>query len=143
MKMEYDSLIQKNTWTLVKLPKDQKLIKNKWIFRLKTKPNGSIDRFKARLVAKGCSQKAGVDYSETFSSVARFDSIRTLLSIATVKDYEVYQLNVKTAFLHGDLNEIIYMEQPEGLNDGSRQVCKLRGYAGLEAQKKPHFREFF
>lgn len=69
MKAEYDSLIQNNTWTLVNLHEDQKLIKSKWVFRLKVKPDESIDRFKARLVAKGCSQKTGVDYSETFCSM--------------------------------------------------------------------------
>jgi len=125
MKSEYDSLIRNKTWTLVTPPKDRQPIKNKWIFRLKTKPDGSIDRFKARLVVKGCHQKAGIDYQETFSPVAKSDSIRTLLSIAAVKDYEIYQLDVKTAFLHGDLNETIYMEQPEDFDDRLGKVCKL------------------
>lgn len=143
MKTEYDSLIQNNTWTLVDPPKDRKPVKNKWIFRLKTKPDGSVDRYKARLVAKGCSQKFGVDYLETFSPVAKFDSIRTLLSIAAVKDYEIYQLDIKTAFLHGDLRETIYMEQPEGFDDGSGKVCKLnKSLYGLKQASRQWYAKF-
>lgn len=143
MKAEYDSLIKNNTWTLVNLHEDQKPIKNKWVFRLKVKPDGSIDRFKARLVAKGCSQKAGVDYSETFSPVVRFDSVRTLLSIAAAKNYEVYQLDVKTAFLHGDLNETIFMEQPEDFDDKSGRVCKLnKSLYGLKQAPRQWYAKF-
>jgi hypothetical protein len=143
MKNEYDSLIQNDAWTLVDPPEDRKPIDNKWIFRLKTKPDGSIDRFKSRLVIKGCCQKAGIDYSETFSPVARLDSIQTLLSIAVAKDYEIYQLDVKTAFLHGDLNELIYMKQPEGFDDGSRRICKLnKSLYGLKQASKQWYTKF-
>lgn len=97
-----------------------------WIYRIKSTPNGSVNKYKARLVIKGCSQKAGIDYNETFSPVARFESIRILLSLAAVKDYEIVQFDIKTAFLYGDLNEEIFMTQPEGFENGSGQVCKLK-----------------
>lgn len=125
MREEMKSLVRNETWELVELPPDRRAIKNKWIFQFKTKTDRRINRFKARLVVKGCSRKANVDYSETFSPVARFESIR-ILSIACVNDYEVSQFDIKTAFLYGDLKEEIFMEQPEGFNDGSGRVCKLR-----------------
>lgn len=123
---ELKSLEQNKTWDLVELPSDRRAIKNKWIYKIKTKPDGTIDRYKARLVVKGCSQKANIDYTETFSPVARFESIRILISAACANDYEIYQFDIKTAFLYGDLEEDVYMEQPEGFNDGSGRVCKLR-----------------
>lgn len=126
MNEEMNSLIKNKTWDLVDLPPDRRAIKNKWIYRLKTKEDGSISRYKARLVIKGCSQKANIDYTETFSPVARFESIRILMSIACANDYEIYQFDIKAAFLYGDLKEDIFMKQPEGFNDGSNKVCKLR-----------------
>ena len=86
----------------------------KWVFKIKRHADGSIDRYKARLVAKGFSQKEGLDYKETFAPVAKFSSIRTLLALAAHQDYEVHQMDVKTAFLNGDLDVEIYMRQPEG-----------------------------
>lgn len=124
MTEELDSLKRNKTWTLVKAPEDRKPIRNKWVFRLKTKHDG-IDRYKARLVAKGCSQKPGIDFTETFSPVARFDSVRTLLAVAASKDFEIVQLDVKAAFLYGNLTETIYMEQPGGCNEGTNRVCLL------------------
>lgn len=123
MKEEMKSLTKNKTWELVNLPPDRRTIKNKWIYRLKT--DGNINRYKVRLVIKGCSQKINIDYNETFSPVARFESIRILMSIACANDYEIYQFDIKTAFLYGDLKEEIFMEQPEGFNDGSGKVCQL------------------
>lgn len=143
MSDEYNSLIQNDAWTLTTPSKDQKSIKHKWVFRLKTKPDGLIDRFKARLMVKGCSQKAGIDYLETFSPVARLDSIRTLLSIAAAKNYEILQLDVKTAFLHEDLEETIYMEQPKGFDDDSGRVCKLnKSLYGLKQAPRQWYAKF-
>ena len=111
---EMHSLTENKTWVLMKLPCGRQAIKCKWIYKIKQKSDGTIDRFKARLVAKGFSQKEGIDYHETYSPVVRYDSLRAILSCCATKDFEVIQLDVKTAFLHGDLNEELYMEQPRG-----------------------------
>ncbi|KAJ3651647.1 hypothetical protein Zmor_017672 [Zophobas morio] len=122
---ELESLAKNEVWELVELPANRRSIQNKWIFKIKTNPDGSINKYKARLVIKGCSQKAGIDYAETFSPVARFESVRVLLAIAAAKDYELFQIDVKTAFLYSELKEEIYMVQPDGFDDGSGRVCKL------------------
>jgi hypothetical protein len=120
-------------WKLVDLPPGKKLISNRWVLRVKTKADGSIDRFKARLVAKGYSQKQGIDYDETFSPVARFDTVRTVLSVAAAENLKLLQFDIKTAFLYGELQEEIYMKQPEGYDDGSGRICKLdRSLYGLK-----------
>jgi len=125
----------------VEAPKDRKPIRNKWVFRLKIKPDGSVDWYKARLVIKGCSQKPGIDFSETFSPVARFDSVRTLLAAA--KDFEIAQLDVKTAYLYGDLTETIYMEQPDGFNDDTNRVCLLnKSLYGLRQAPRQWYAKF-
>lgn len=99
---ELQSLTKNDTWTLVDLSKDRKAIQNKWVYRIKSNPDGTMNRYKARLVIKGCSQRAGIDYNKTFSPVARFESIRILLALAATKDYEIIQFDIKTAFLYGD-----------------------------------------
>ena len=129
MQEEIDSIKANDTFTLVPLPPARKAIGSKWVFKVKRHADGSIDRFKARLVAKGYSQQYGVDFTETFAPVARFSSLRAILAIAAAKDYEVHQMDVKTAFLNGDLDEDIYMEQPEGYRAGGSEahyVWKLR-----------------
>ena len=109
MEDELSSLKKNATYDLVKLPEGKRAIGCRWVFRIKRKIDGSIDRFKARLVAQGFSQKSGVDYFETFSPVARYDSIRAILSIASNKQMHLLQFDVKTAFLYGELSEEIYM----------------------------------
>jgi hypothetical protein len=132
---ELTSQAANHTWTLVKLPAARKAVGCKWVFDIKYNADGSINRFKARLVAKGCSQKEGVDFTETFAPVARMPSLRALLAIAAAQDLEIHQMDVKTAFLNGDLEEDIYMEQPPGfVAQGSQAnlVCKLnRSLYGL------------
>ena len=114
---EFDSLLTNHTWRLTHLPEGRKAIKCKWVFALKTKPDGSLDRFKARLVAKGCSQIPGVDFKETYSPIVKYDNIRLILAIAAAKDLEMRQFDIKTGFLHGGLEEEIYMNQIEGYED--------------------------
>lgn len=112
---EMESLEKNGTWDLVRLPRDKKPIRCKWVFKIKegVSPNGET-RYKARLVAEGYSQISGIDYNKVFSPVVKHSSIRTLLSIVAMNDFELEQLDVKTAFLHEELEEDIYMEQPEG-----------------------------
>lgn len=124
MHEEIESLNQNNTWILVDKPEGQKILNSRWIFKIKINPDGT-KRYKARLVIKGCSQIEGIDYTETFSPVVRFDTVRTMLSIAVKDDLILGQFDIKTAFLHGTLKENIYMRQPDGINDGSKKVCKL------------------
>lgn len=109
------SMIEKNqTWKLVQKPHDRNVIGVKWIFRTKLNPDGSVNKHKARLVVKGYAQIFGVDYSDTFAPMARLDTIRLLLAIAAQKGWQVFQMDVKLAFLNGFLQEEIYVEQPEG-----------------------------
>ena len=124
---EYSAHIKNNTWTLTNLPEGRKAIDCRWVFKVKYKADGSVERHKARLVAKGCSQKPGLDYEETFSPVAKYTSIRSLLAIANQLNLEVHQMDVSTAFLNGELEEEIYMSQPEGyVKEGEEGlVCKL------------------
>ena len=125
---EYESLLKNNTWDLVELPEGKNVVGCKWVFKVKRNADGSVSRYKARLVAQGYSQEAGLDYDEVFAPVARYSSIRSVLAIANKLDLEVHQMDVKTAFLNGDLENEIYMEQPEGYVDReqSEMVCKLR-----------------
>ncbi|GBN79837.1 Retrovirus-related Pol polyprotein from transposon TNT 1-94 [Araneus ventricosus] len=122
MKEEMDSLEANNIWELVNLPQDRKAIGSRWVYKIKKNADGTVQRFKARLVAKGFSQKVGVDFNETFSPVVRWDTIRTVLSVAAYKKLKLVQFDVKTAFLYGDLQEDIYMHQPQGFEDGTGQV---------------------
>jgi hypothetical protein len=108
---EFHSLMQNETWTLTHLPPRRKVVGCKWIFKIKLKFDGRIDIYKARLVAKGYSQVHGVDYHDTFSHVVKIIFIQMLMALAA-NDFDVHQMDVKTAFLNGYLQETIYMEQP-------------------------------
>ena len=128
MAEEMSNLYQNRTWELRELPSGRLAIKCEWIFKKKTQSDGTLDRLKARLVVKGCSQQEGVDYEETFAPVMKFATFRMLLSRAAMEDMEVHQVDVKTAFLHGDLDQEIFMHQPDGFKEKGKEhlVCRLQ-----------------
>ncbi|OUC47837.1 integrase core domain protein, partial [Trichinella nativa] len=130
---EISALHMNDTWILTDLPADRKTIQCKWVFKSKINSDGEVSKYKARLVAKGYSQRAEIDYFETFAPVVRYESVRTLLAIAADEDLEILQFDVKTAFLHGKIDELIFKEQPPCFNDRSGRVCKLqRALYGLK-----------
>ena len=110
MRDELDSMARNEVWELVDLPPGRKAIGNKWVFKVKRRADGSLDKFKARLVAKGYTQVEGVDYEKTFSPLVRLSSVRLLLVLVAHLDLELFQMDVKTAFLNGNLKEEIYMD---------------------------------
>ena len=99
----------------------------KWVYKVKRRPDGSVDRYKARLVARGFSQKYGIDFDETFSPVAKLTTVHVLITLAASKVWRLWQIDVKNAFLHGGIDKEIYMEQPHGFEDkhNPKYVCKL------------------
>ena len=127
MQNEMKSLYEHNVWELTDLPEGRKAVGSKWVFKVKHKADGSVERHKARLVAQGFSQKYGVGYDETFSPVVRFESIRAVIALAVEKGLKLHQMDVNTAFLHREQKEEIYMKQPEGfVTEGKEHlVCKL------------------
>ncbi|GLT65375.1 hypothetical protein SLA2020_378130 [Shorea laevis] len=142
MKLEFDALISNATWTLCPRPLQHNIIRNKWVFKVKKKADGSVERFKARLVAKGFDQQSGVDYTETFSPVIKPSTIRIILAVAVHLDWDIRQLDVSNAFLHGNLNEEVYMEQPQGFVDKGKPnlVCKLhKAIYGLKQAPRAWF----
>jgi len=114
---EIESILQNHTWELVDLPKGSNPLGYKWIFKEKQKADGSIDKYKARLVVKGFRQKEDLDYFDTYSPVTRITSIRVLIAIASILNLEIHLMDVKTAFLNGELEKEIYIEQPEGFQN--------------------------
>ncbi|GJU32999.1 retrotransposon protein, putative, ty1-copia subclass [Tanacetum coccineum] len=145
MNAEIQSMMDNMVWVLVDLPPGCKTVGSRWLFKKKTDMDGIVHVYKARLVAKGYTQLYGVDYEETFSPVADIRAIRILISIAAYYDYEIWQMDVKTAFLNGYLDEDIYMVQPEGFVDPNhpRKVCKLqRSIYGLKQASRSWNKRF-
>ncbi|KAM7494627.1 hypothetical protein LguiB_029236 [Lonicera macranthoides] len=128
MREEISALNKNSTWDLVPKPKDAELVTCKWVYKLKMKANGTIDRYKARLVAHGFSQQYGLDCEETFSPVAKMVTVRTIISLAANIGWKLWQLDVKNAFLYGELDRDIFMEQPQGFiyKDFPNHVCRLK-----------------
>ncbi len=129
---EMKSLQQLDVYELADLPKGQKLLKNKWVLKRKRSQEGLIERYKARLVAKGFTQTKGVDYDEVFAPVARHATLRALLALAAVEDLEIEQVDVKTAFLNGPLEEDLYMEAPPGYDFGGKVLKLKKALYGLK-----------
>ena len=127
MQSEYDALVKNKTCHLVPPQKGINVIGCKWVYKIKRKSDGSLDRYKARLVAKCFKQRYGIDYEDTFSPVVKAATIRVVLFIAISKGWSLRQLDVQNAFLHGLLEEEVYMEQPPGFVDPTKTkyVCKL------------------
>lgn len=128
MQEEIAALKRNQTWELVPKPRDVEPFSCKWVYKIKRRTDGSIERHKAHLVARGFSQQYGLDYDETFSPVAKLTTVRVLLALAANKDWDLWQMDVKNAFLHGDLDREIYMNQPMGFQSQGHPeyVCKLR-----------------
>jgi hypothetical protein len=128
MDAEMQSIIQNKTWVLSDLPKDHKAIGLKWVFKVKRDPDGKIVKHKVRLVAKGYPQIQGVDFDEVFAPVARLETVRTLLALAAQGEWEVHHMDVKSAFLNGELQEEVYVQQPPGYSDPKShgKVLKLK-----------------
>jgi len=125
--LEYNTLVENGTWEIVDLPPGEKAIGSGWVFKVKHNQDGSIERFKARLVAKGYSQRPGLDYNECFAPTFRPATLRIIMALAAVEDLELRSVDITSAFTNGDLDEEIYMKQPEGFHMGStNQVCRLR-----------------
>ncbi|CAJ2656182.1 unnamed protein product [Trifolium pratense] len=140
---EMKALEKNKTWSVMTLPDGKKTVGCKWVFTVKYNSDGSIERYKARLVAKGFTQTYGIDYSETFAPVAKLNTVRILLSLAANLDWPLHQLDVKNAFLNGDLEEV-YMDIPPGFEDkfGSN-VCKLnKSLYGLKQSPRAWFEKF-
>lgn len=112
MEEKMKALERNKTWEIVDLPKGKKLVGYKWVFTVKYKSDGSVGRYKARLVTKGYTQSYGIDYQETFAPITKMNSVRVFISLATNQGWPLLQFDVKNAFLHGDLEEEVYMENP-------------------------------
>uniref|UniRef100_A0A8R7UH22 Reverse transcriptase Ty1/copia-type domain-containing protein n=1 Tax=Triticum urartu TaxID=4572 RepID=A0A8R7UH22_TRIUA len=142
---EFNALIRNDTWSLVPCPAGVNVVTGKWIFRHKLHPDGTLARYKARWVVRGFTQQPGVDYGETFSPVVKPATIRVVLSIATANAWPIRQMDAKNTFLHGDLAETVYCEQPAGFADASfpTHVCRLhKSLYGLKQAPRTWFLRF-
>ncbi|CAL1410196.1 unnamed protein product [Linum trigynum] len=144
MQREIDALVGNGTWTLVSLPPGKRVVASKWVYKIKYTPDGNIERYKARLVAKGFTQTEGIDYEDTFAPVAKLVSVRCLLAVAAVRGWAVHQLDVDNAFLHGDLQEEVYMQIPPGFAaPGDTRVCRLhKSIYGLKQASRNWYAKF-
>jgi hypothetical protein len=136
MQTEYDALMTNKTWTLCPRPSNWKVVRNKWVFKLKQKSNGAIDRYKARLVAKGFDQEGGIDFHDTFSPVIKPATIRLVLALAIHFGWFIHQLDISNAFLHGLLEEEVFMEQHKGFKDPHFPDHACRLHKSLYALKQ-------
>ncbi|KAM0060751.1 putative RNA-directed DNA polymerase [Helianthus debilis subsp. tardiflorus] len=141
---EIKALEENGTWTIEDLPSGKRVIDSKWVYKIKFKPNGEVERYKARLVAKGYTQMEGIDYHDTFAPVSKLVTVRSLIAIAIKKDWNIHQLDVNNAFLHSDLNEEVYMRIPQGYDKGGgTKMCRLRkSLYGLKQASRNWYQKF-
>ena len=133
MNEELGTLHKNHTWDRVDLPPSQSIVDCRWVYKIKTKADGSVERYKARLIAKGFTQEYGINYEETLDPIARLTSIRCLIVVAVVRRWPLYQMDVKNSFLNGDLQEEVYMQPPPSYPHLGSQVCRLhRAFYGLK-----------
>ena len=126
MAEELAALERSGTWDLVPLPSGVRPITCKWVYKIKTRSDGSLERYTACLVARGFKQEQGRDYDETFAPVAHMTTVRTLIAVASVRQWSISQLDVQNAFLNGELREEVYMQPPQGYYAPDGMVCRLR-----------------
>jgi hypothetical protein len=142
MDTEFQALLKNDTWSLCSRPLGKNMVPCKWVFKLKRRPDGSIEHHKARLVAVGYLQKSGIDFHDTFNPVIKPSIVRMVLTIAVSFNWDIRQLDVSNAFLHGILEEEIYMTQPKGFEDPVHPhfVCKLhKSLYGLKQSPRAWF----
>jgi hypothetical protein len=125
---EYKSILKNDVWEMVPRPQGKSGVSSKWIYKIKHAADGGDEKFKARFVARGFSQKEGIDYDEIFAPVSRYTSIRVIISLASVFDWKLHQMDVKTAFLNDEVEKEVYMKQLEGIviHGKESHVCKLK-----------------
>ena len=144
--MDEMAALQKNcTWTLAKLPKGKRTVGCKWVFSIKHKANGSIERYKTRLIVKGYTQTHGIDYQKTFFPIAKLNTVRVLLSLAVNLDWPLHQFDMENAFLHKNLEEEVYMDIPPNFETSSKAegVCRLqKALYGLKQSLRAQFGRF-
>jgi hypothetical protein len=136
---EYDSIVKNSSWETIPRPIDKSVVGSRWIYKVKQVVDGSVEKYKARFVARIFSQIEGIDYDETFAPVTRYSSIRSILALSAQMGWRIHQMDVKTVFLNGIIEEEVYIEQPEGFETFDRylHVCKLkRAWYGLK--QAPH-----
>jgi hypothetical protein len=128
MMEEYQSIMKNDVWDIVPRPKRKSVVTSKWIYKIKHIADRSIEKHKARFVARGFSQVEGIDYEETFAHVARYTSIRAIISLVGSMGWKLHQMDVKTTFLNGEIEEEIYIEQPDGfiIHEKESHVCRLK-----------------
>jgi hypothetical protein len=128
MAKEHQSIMKNDVWDIVLRPEGKFVVTSKWIHKIKHAANGSVEKYKTRFVARGFSQVEGIDYEETFVLVARYTSIRTIIALAASMGWKLHQMEVKIAFLNGEIEEEVYIEQPEGfvIHDEKSHVCRLK-----------------
>jgi len=142
MHKEIQALLDNNTWDFVDLPPGKKAINSKWVYKVKLHSDGTLERLKARLVIRGFTQQYGVDYQEVFSPVVKMATIRAVIALAAAKGWGLYQLDVNNAFLHGDLDEVVYMTVPQGIPNPTNKVYRLRkSLYGLKQASRQRFQK--